>query len=738
MNLKHYATALTLLALAYTQTFALTLYTMQNGIWGPGGTTGLFNTASDGSGTSYDGSSTLWQGAANELIIQSGHVIEFKHNSFTLGNLTVGVNAKLYSNDITNASNYILDIRGTSLTVKGEIGNGIPANPEDADRIGIHTEGGTFSGAGTITVRELVWNYNNALIINCILNIHKYDTTWENWYPYPGFGSGTAADLTINTDYELNIYGNLAPDYDLRFTPAVATNASDILGKFSVDGTLAVYGGNCLMKTDNSNNQDFFIIINSDGKLYAENTIICNRGIGDPAPYLGLGQIVIAVSGELESAATDPIQYSSIASSINIRAGSKFKLSGAANQILDEDVDGATYSTVELGGIGPKMLNANIKIDNQLIFTDCGMQLGNFNLTMTKTFAASTTSDVFQNYSDTKFIETNGTGSLKVFVGEGSFFNPFRITIPVGNGTYNETTWENYPAVSDFLSVKVSNQVLSDGSTGTPVTSLVVQKTWDIKEDTPGGQNMNATFKWAPADESPDFNRNDTWVSHHDGVNWDTDIQGTGGATADGAYYTRTRNGITDFSPYAIYSSAALLPVELVDFSGKLKEDMVILDWQTASEKDNKQFIVEHSPDGRDFKAIGVVAGAGTTNLAQAYNFNHYNPINGFNYYRLKQEDYSGDTNYSPIVVVAIKKRQTTLNVFPTLANDHVNCNFEDWTGPAQIEIVNITGKSMLLLDLEWYGSDQSIDISTLSPGKYWLNLKTGAGEAHTVQFIKI
>ena len=75
---------------------------------------------------------------------------------------------------------------------------------------------------------------------------------------------------------------------------------------------------------------------------------------------------------------------------------------------------------------------------------------------------------------------------------------------------------------------------------------------------------MTFRFKWAASDETNDFNRMDTWISHHDGSNWDTDPQGTGAAATAGSYYTRRRNGITSFSPFAVYSNAALLPVELI------------------------------------------------------------------------------------------------------------------------------------------------------------------------------
>lgn len=738
MNGRHYALALMLCIFAPLPIFALTLYSVQSGTWGPGGTPALFNTAQDGSGVAYDGSSTLWQGSGTDVVIQSGHTIVFRHNSFTVGKFIIETNAKVYSNDIVSASNYIIEMNGNGLSIQGELGNGIPADPADADRIGLSINNTmAISGAGVITVRELNWDYTQQLDIQAIVNVHLYDSSWETWYLYPGFGTTNAADLNILTDGELNIYGNFTHDYDLRFAPGVATNASDITGKINVDGTLAVYEGNFLMKTDNSANQDFNVLINTDGVAKFNQYLYCNRGSGDPSPYLGGGRVALSVSGKLETSAADPIQYSSPVSLVSMRSGSTFKVSGAANQVIDADIDGGFFHNVELAGTGPKILDANVSISNNLIFTDCGLQLNNFNLTMSKTFALGTTNDVFQNSSETKFIETNGTGSVKAHVPQGWFLGPGMITWPIGNSTYNELAFENYGA-ADFMSIKVENQVLTNGATGSPITSLVVQKTWNIKEDVVGGQNLNITYMWNNADESTDFNRMDCWGSHHDGSSWDVDPQGTGAAAISGSYYTRRRNGVLNFSPFAIFSNAAILPVELLNFEGKILKENVALSWSTATEIDNKHFIIEHSTDAKTFQDIGTVEGAGNSTNLNSYNFTHYNPINGLNYYRLRQVDFSGDFEYSALVAVEMKDISKQLSIYPTLASVSLNCNFgEPLSTSASLEVFNSSGLCALRESLPTGEIKRSLDISSLNTGTYWLILKTKNSSSKPIQFFK-
>ena len=47
--------------------------------------------------------------------------------------------------------------------------------------------------------------------------------------------------------------------------------------------------------------------------------------------------------------------------------------------------------------------------------------------------------------------------------------------------------------------------------------------------------------------------------------------------------------------------------------------------------------LIEHATDGRHFTEIGKITGAGNSTTIQHYSFKHEQPVNGTNYYRLKQ-----------------------------------------------------------------------------------------------------
>jgi len=96
------------------------------------------------------------------------------------------------------------------------------------------------------------------------------------------------------------------------------------------------------------------------------------------------------------------------------------------------------------------------------------------------------------------------------------------------------------------------------------------------------------------------------------------------------------------------------LPVELTYFSATpLPEKQVELKWTTASEINNDYFQVEKSTDGIRFEASASIKGAGNSSGILNYTFiDKYFPGSYVVYYRLKQVDYNGDSDFSKTIAV--------------------------------------------------------------------------------------
>jgi Peptidase family C25/Propeptide_C25/Peptidase family C25, C terminal ig-like domain/Secretion system C-terminal sorting domain len=96
------------------------------------------------------------------------------------------------------------------------------------------------------------------------------------------------------------------------------------------------------------------------------------------------------------------------------------------------------------------------------------------------------------------------------------------------------------------------------------------------------------------------------------------------------------------------------VPVELVSFKADTDENGITLNWETATEINNSGFDIEKSADKNIFEKIGNIKGHGTTTESQQYSFKDATITSGKGkvYYRLKQIDQDGSSNYSDAIEV--------------------------------------------------------------------------------------
>lgn len=146
-----------------------------------------------------------------------------------------------------------------------------------------------------------------------------------------------------------------------------------------------------------------------------------------------------------------------------------------------------------------------------------------------------------------------------------------------------------------------------------------------------------------------------------DATQWDL---GSGTLNSSDGLGRRTSDGfallkdLTSFSEFGVGDEAEgdALPIELGYFNAKpWNENSVMLTWETYTEINNDYFTVEHSTDGENFTTIGKVQGAGNSVGVSQYEMLHENPAQGENYYRLKQTDFDGESEYFDIKNIYIK-----------------------------------------------------------------------------------
>lgn len=161
-------------------------------------------------------------------------------------------------------------------------------------------------------------------------------------------------------------------------------------------------------------------------------------------------------------------------------------------------------------------------------------------------------------------------------------------------------------------------------------------------------------------------------------------------------------------------------PVTLLDFYGHRSGEVIKLFWEVANEVNNDYFLIERSSDGINFEVIGRVEGRGTTNEFGSYTFTDPSALSGVSYYRLAQVDYDGKVNNSP--VITFRENKNPVVVFPNPFTDELSV-YSLSDEKMEIEIVDITGRTVFRKTKEFGESSVQIDGVDLSKGTYILKL---------------
>lgn len=172
----------------------------------------------------------------------------------------------------------------------------------------------------------------------------------------------------------------------------------------------------------------------------------------------------------------------------------------------------------------------------------------------------------------------------------------------------------------------------------------------------------------------------------------------------------------------------AVLPVELIFFNGRLEGKQVELRWATASEQGSSHFVVQRSADGKTFHPIGQVASAGDSQDLLNYQFTDRSPLEGQNYYRLKQVDLDGTVAYSPIVTVRTGVQDAGgFLLLPNPANDRVELQFAaDQVGKEiLVTVLDVSGKEVLRQQRQPAAEKQEISVAGLASGVYTVRVQT-------------
>ena len=438
-------------------------------------------------------------------------------------------------------------------------------------------------------------------------------------YDADGTFDATGGNLTFSGDGELS-----------------CANTVTSLGTFTPStGTVTYDGGAQNVLTETYNH----LSISAAGTKTATGNLDVNGNLTTAATascVLDLSSHDLNVAGNITIGATDGLDLSDASCLLTIDGG-------AGDQTITHAGNtGSELSAVTLNkAAGNAVLASAVELDGSLTLTSGDIDASANNLTLTSVATSSAGSDA-SHIIGTMVKTTAATSDFTFPLGDGSQYKAITITPSSGSST----VW----TAEYFLQANTPIATTLDGSAAGDLDHVSTYEYWDL--DRSGSANAKIAIPWVAANAV--LAPADLRLAHFDG-DWDlieatpVGVEASGVITSSGA-----EEYVSTFSPFTLGSSSStnVLPIELVSFSGEKKDNKNILNWTTASEINNAFFTIEKSYNGIDFEWVGRQEGTSPSIQIVNYSFTDYNILKTINYYRLKQTDFDGKSEYSSTISI--------------------------------------------------------------------------------------
>ncbi len=675
---------------------------------------------------------SLTVGTSGELIVNGDLTL---HNSATVVNNSNGsiiLNGLLkFQDNSTLTNNGIIDLNSEgelfynagSSTMPGAVFNWNSGTVRIGsngilDVTGSYTipSDGTFRIVGTMQLNGTITN-NGDWILNdgAYLILNNSSATWPSgnfiWETGSTMTVGSNGVLTV-TNTNKTIEDGRTLQVDGTFNMALTNNNPrqlNVIGILINNGTVTHKNGYNVNVSGTLNNDNVFIVKNGTGvsKLVIENQgVINNTGtltnnrtfsIFPGGTFNNHGAFIMKNNGILDNSG---VAYLKPEGEWNLNTNpaewpdGNFVWEAGSTMIIGEDgnLELTSSKTIEVGNTlqvegtleiaGPLFLNSTLTnngtIENNgtITITSSDKLINHGTLTLNGTLQNNGT------FTDNGLL--NGNGNISSSSIYRNLFGGLIAPGPnyLGPGCLNID--------KDFINLGTLDIDLADGNNCVDFDRIVVT----------GNAIINGTININFIDNIEPINNTFTILTAVDAITVDSDISINWPTDYEGTFSICSSCSPKELVVTFINSP---LPVKLVYFrAASIAENKVSLDWQTASEENNKGFEIQRSFNSRDWETIGFLDGKGTTTNLLTYNFEDEFPNNGNNYYRLKQKDFDGAFEYSDIRTVAINQIADKISVYPNPTSDklHINIdnlsdNFKQNTS-SRVQLFNSLGKLLL------------------------------------------
>jgi plastocyanin len=257
------------------------------------------------------------------------------------------------------------------------------------------------------------------------------------------------------------------------------------------------------------------------------------------------------------------------------------------------------------------------------------------------------------------------------------------------------------------------------------LNTTFVTRRWTLVD--PNGNNFTGSVNGCAFDSAGSM-----YISTSNGLYYiDATTINTAGAGTVKTRLAYNGSGFTDLATN-IFPPSTTLPITLVSFTATKQGSNALLQWSTQTENNSSYIDIERSSDAVNFAKVGSVSAAGTTNTIQNYQFT--DPLAGLSgtvYYRLREVDIDGNSNYSKIIALRLDGSSVSAS-FSIYPNPFVSAvkiiSTADASTEGTVTISNISGQriySQIVALQEGQNVLPINNLSNLQPGVYIVQLIT-------------
>ena len=190
-----------------------------------------------------------------------------------------------------------------------------------------------------------------------------------------------------------------------------------------------------------------------------------------------------------------------------------------------------------------------------------------------------------------------------------------------------------------------------------------------------------------------------------------------------------------------VFAPSALLPVTFTSLQAYLQGKNIEVKWKVDNEANIKQYDVEKSIDGSQFSLLESKVPSGNNGHSAIYVTADANPVEGYNYYRIKSIDNNGNVSYSNIVKAQVGTSKGNINIYPNPIVDgiiHLQLNNQA-QGKYAVRLLNRIGQVILAKEIIHAGGNSTQQIKcnvNLAHGLYELEVTRPDGSHMNINVI--